>query len=282
MTLSTVMTSRGRVIVMGDSDDSYDFLAIRPFVEKVEDGYNLVMGSRFKGGIEPSAMPPLHRYLGNPVLTAILNVFFHTRISDAHCGMRAFSRQAFERMALKTGGMEFASEMIVRAAQEGLRITEIPTRLAKDGRDRKPHLRSFPDGWRHLRFLLVFAPRRTLVQPGFALAAIGLIATVALALGPVRIGSVTFDINALAYSCLAVLVGWQTRWAALALALFCAVAAIFFHYLPAQGLEGFERMGQIINFQKNLAIAGGFLLLAAFGPGRFSLDARTNGRLATA
>ena len=161
-----IAASRGRVLVMGDSDDSYDFLAIRAFIEKVDEGYDLVMGSRFKGGIEPGAMPPLHRYLGNPVLTFILNLLFHTRISDAHCGMRAFTRAAYERMALKTAGMEFASEMIIRSAQEGLRIGEIPTTLAKDGRDRKPHLRSFPDGWRHLRFMLLFSPSWLFMVPG--------------------------------------------------------------------------------------------------------------------
>jgi hypothetical protein len=157
------------VIVIGDSDDSYDFLSIRSFVEKVNEGYDLVMGSRFKGGIAPGAMPPLHRYVGNPVLTGILNLFFGAGISDAHCGMRAFTKSAYERMRLKTGGMEFASEMVIRSAQEGLRIAEIPTTLSKDGRDRPPHRRSFRDGWRHLRFMLMFSPRWLFMVPGLLL-----------------------------------------------------------------------------------------------------------------
>ena len=161
-----IAAAAGRVMVMGDSDDSYDFLSIRSFIEKVNEGYDLVMGSRFKGKIEAGAMPLHHRYLGNPVLTGILNLFFHAGISDAHCGMRAFTRTAYERMRLKTGGMEFASEMVMRAAQEGLRIAEIPTDLHKDGRDRPPHLRSFRDGWRHLRFMLMYSPSWLFMLPG--------------------------------------------------------------------------------------------------------------------
>lgn len=161
-----IAAARGRVIVIGDSDDSYDFLSIRSFIDKVNEGHDLVMGSRFKGGIEPGAMPFHHRYFGNPVLTGLLNLFFHAGISDAHCGMRAFTREAYERMRLTTGGMEFASEMVMRAAQEGLKITEIPTTLRKDGRDRPPHLRSFRDGWRHLRFMLMYSPSWLFMLPG--------------------------------------------------------------------------------------------------------------------
>jgi glycosyltransferase involved in cell wall biosynthesis len=161
-----IAAARGRMIVIGDSDDSYDFLAVRSFIDKLKEGHDLVMGSRFKGHIEPGAMPLHHRYLGNPVLTGILNLFFHAGISDAHCGMRAFTREAYERLRLKTGGMEFASEMVIRAAQEGLKIAEIPTDLRKDGRDRPPHLRSFRDGWRHLRFMLMYSPSWLFMLPG--------------------------------------------------------------------------------------------------------------------
>jgi glycosyltransferase involved in cell wall biosynthesis len=161
-----IAAARGRVIVIGDSDDSYDFLSVRSFIDKVNEGYDLVMGSRFKGKIEPGAMPFHHRYFGNPVLTRILNLFFRAGISDAHCGMRAFTKEAYERLRLKTGGMEFASEMVMRAAQEGIRITEIPTDLRKDGRDRPPHLRSFRDGWRHLRFMLMYSPSWLFMLPG--------------------------------------------------------------------------------------------------------------------
>jgi Glycosyl transferase family 2 len=163
---NAIAAARGEVIVIGDSDDSYDFLSIRAFIDKVKEGYDLVMGSRFKGGIEPGAMPLHHRYIGNPILTGILNLFFRAGISDAHCGMRAFTKAAYERLRLKTGGMEFASEMVIRAAQERLRIAEIPTTLHKDGRDRPPHLRSFRDGWRHLRFMLMFSPSWLFMVPG--------------------------------------------------------------------------------------------------------------------
>ena len=155
-----IAAAHGRVIVMGDSDDSYDFRSVIPFIDKVNEGYDLVMGSRFKGRIEPGAMPFHHRYLGNPVLTGILNLFFRTGISDAHCGMRAFTREAYERMRLKTGGMEFASEMVMRAAQERLRITEIPTVLWKDGRG-------------HLRFMLMYSPSWLFMLPGILCAVPG-------------------------------------------------------------------------------------------------------------
>lgn len=177
--LGAIGDARGRIVVIGDSDDSYDWLSIRPFIDKVAEGNDLVMGSRFKGGIEPGAMPALHRYLGNPVLTGVLNLFFRAGISDAHCGMRAFTREAYDRLKLKTGGMEFASEMVIRAAQERLRIAEVPTTLKKDGRDRPPHLRSWHDGWRHLRFMLMFSPSWLFMAPG-AVFSIGGLLLVAL------------------------------------------------------------------------------------------------------
>jgi glycosyltransferase involved in cell wall biosynthesis len=177
---NAIAAARGQVIVIGDSDDSYDFLSIRSFIDKVREGYDLVMGSRFKGGIEPGAMPLHHRYIGNPILTGILNLFFRAGISDAHCGMRAFTKAAYERLRLKTGGMEFASEMIIRAAQEGLRIAEIPTTLHKDGRDRPPHLRSFRDGWRHLRFMLLYSPTWLFMLPGCLFAVPGALLVVLL------------------------------------------------------------------------------------------------------
>src|SRR5229473_3305298 len=175
-----IAAAAGRVIVMGDSDDSYDFLSVRAFIDKVNQGHDLVMGSRFKGKIDPGAMPLHHRYLGNPLLTGILNLFFRAGISDAHCGMRAFTRAAYERLRLKTGGMEFASEMVMRAAQEGLRIAEIPTDLHKDGRDRPPHLRSFRDGWRHLRFMLMYSPSWLFMLPGIVCAVPGALLVVLL------------------------------------------------------------------------------------------------------
>ncbi len=149
-----IAAARGEFVIMGDADDSYDFARIRPFVERLRRGDDLVLGNRFRGGIRPGAMPWHHRYIGNPVLTGILNLFFHTPIRDAHCGLRAFRRDSYFRLNLTCPGMEFASEMVVRAALQGLKISEVPVVLHPDGRGRPPHLRSFRDGWRHLRFLI--------------------------------------------------------------------------------------------------------------------------------
>src|SRR6185295_4231424 len=181
-----------------------------PFIEKLRAGNDVVMGNRFRGGIAAGAMPPLHRYLGNPVLSWLGRVLFGLgQVGDFHCGIRGFDRRRIQALGLCMPGMEFASELVVRASLAGYSIVEVPTTLRKDGRSRPPHLRTWRDGWRHLRFLLVLSPRRTLVQPGFVLAALGGIATLLLTLGPVRIGAIAFDVNALAYACLAVLVGTQ-------------------------------------------------------------------------
>lgn len=169
-----IEAAEGTYIIMGDSDDSYDFGNLGPFIEKLREGYDLVMGNRFRGGVAPGAMPPLHRYLGNPVLSFIGRLLFNTPIRDFHCGLRGFSKDAFTRMDLRTTGMEFASEIVVKASLKGMRIAEVPTTLKPDGRDRPPHLRSWHDGWRHLRFLLIFSPRWLFLYPGIALCALGL------------------------------------------------------------------------------------------------------------
>jgi len=219
--MAGIDAARGRYVIMADSDDSYDLSNLGGFIEKLREGHDVVMGNRFKGGIAPGAMPPLHRYLGNPVLSWIGRHLFRLRnVGDFHCGIRGFDRKRILDLGLCMPGMEFASELVVRASLAGYSIVEVPTTLQPDGRSRPPHLRTWRDGWRHLRFLLVFAPRRTLIQPGIVLAALGLIATVALAIGPITIGGVGFDINALAYSCLAVLVGSQ-------LVLFGAFAEVY-------------------------------------------------------
>ena len=153
-----IEAARGSFIVMGDADDSYDFTALDPFMEKLREGYELVMGNRFLGGIKPKAMPPLHRYLGNPVLTGIGRLLFRSPSGDFHCGLRGFRRDSVRALALNSPGMEFASEMVVKATLHHLRITEVPTTLSPDGRSRPPHLRSWRDGWRHLRFLMLFSP----------------------------------------------------------------------------------------------------------------------------
>jgi glycosyltransferase involved in cell wall biosynthesis len=171
-----IQSARGRYIIMGDSDDSYDFSQLGPFVDRLRGGYDLVMGNRFRGGIRPGAMPWLHRYVGNPVLTGILNLFFHSRIGDAHCGLRAFPKASCARLRLATPGMEFASEMVVKASVSGQKITEVPIVLHPDGRGRPPHLRSFHDGWRHLRFMLMCTPTFLFLLPGLLLTLCGLTA----------------------------------------------------------------------------------------------------------
>src|SRR4051812_13948687 len=177
-----IAAARGRYVIMGDADDSYDFSRLEPFIERLREGHDLVMGNRFRGGIRPGAMPWHHRYIGNPVLTGILNLFFRSPIRDAHCGLRAFRRDSYARLDLRSPGMEFASEMVVRACLSRQKITEVPTVLHPDGRDRPPHLRSFRDGWRHLRFLLMSPPTFLFLIPGLLLTVLGLSAIPAAAL----------------------------------------------------------------------------------------------------
>ena len=201
--------ARGRFVVMGDSDDSYDFSRLDAFVAKLREGYQLVMGNRFKGGIAPGAMPPLHRYLGNPVLSTIGRMFFPSSIGDFHCGLRGFDRQAIQSLNLRSTGMEFASEMVIKAALMKLRIGEVPTTLSPDGRSRPPHLRSWRDGWRHLRLLLLFAPRSLFLYPGLAMVALGVLTCALVLPGPFRMGSVVFDVHTLVIGMAAILVGVQ-------------------------------------------------------------------------
>ncbi len=167
--LGGIAAAQGRFVIIGDADASYDFSALDPFIERLKAGDDLVIGNRFRGGIRPGAMPWLHRYVGNPVLSGILNLFFRTPVGDAHCGLRAFRKDSYARLGLNTTGMEFASEMVVKAALLGLRMSEVPTVLYPDGRDRPPHLRSFRDGWRHLRFLLLMSPRWLFLIPAVCL-----------------------------------------------------------------------------------------------------------------
>lgn len=199
----------GKYVIMGDADDSYDFLHLMPFVEKLREGYDLVMGNRFKGGIEKGAMPPLHRYIGNPVLSFIGRLFFPSKIKDFHCGLRGYNRESIMALNLNTTGMEYASEMVVQATLHKYKMAEVPTTLKKDGRTRPPHLRSWSDGWRHLSFLLIHSPNWLYFYPGIILFVFGIIATIALSITPISIGSVTFDINTLLYTGMCVIVGLQ-------------------------------------------------------------------------
>ncbi len=206
-----IVAARGRYVLMGDSDDSYDFSAksIRPFLEKLREGCELVMGNRFQGGIMPGAMPLKHKYLGNPVLSAIGRLFFKCPVGDFHCGLRAFSAAAYAQMDLQTTGMEFASEMTIKATLLRQRIAEVPTVLYKDGRSRPPHLRSWRDGWRHLRFMLMFSPRWLFLYPGLVLLFAGVAGTAVLIVGPLRVGSVAFDIASLLVAGFLALLGYQ-------------------------------------------------------------------------
>jgi hypothetical protein len=208
--IAGIHAAYGRYVVMGDSDDSYDFSRLDLFLARLRAGAELVMGNRFAGGILPGAMPPLHRYLGNPVLTAIGRLLFNSPCKDFHCGLRGFEREAILRLDLSASGMEFASEMVVKATIWKLRIEEVPTSLSPDGRDRPPHLRRWRDGWRHLRFLLLFSPRGLFLFPGAFMSTIGLLAMLRLLLGPVMVGTAGLDVNTLLYSSAATVIGSQS------------------------------------------------------------------------
>ncbi|MEP6956079.1 MAG: glycosyltransferase, partial [Chthoniobacterales bacterium] len=220
--------SRGRYVIMGDADASYDFAALDGFLERLRDGCDLVMGNRFRGEIKPGAMPPLHRYLGNPLLTAIGRLFFGSRCGDFHCGLRGFRKAVFERLELQTSGMEFASEMVVKATLHGLRIEELPIVLSPAGRTRPPHLQSWRDGWRHLRFLLLYSPRWLFLYPGAALMIVGLLASLWLLPGPVQVEHIAFDVQTLLYAAVALVLGFQ----AVAFAIFTKAFAIREGMLP--------------------------------------------------
>lgn len=213
--INGIAHAQGTYVIMGDADDSYDFSRLHEFVAKLRNGAELVMGDRFAGGIMPGAMPPLHRYLGNPVLSAIGRLFFSTGVKDFHCGLRGFRREVIQSLDLHSTGMEFASEMVVKASLMGLRVEEVPIELHPDGRSRPPHLRTWRDGWRHLRFLLLYSPRWLFLYPGIMLSVVGLILTLRLTFGPQTIGSVTLDINTLIVAVAAMVVGYQALWFAI-------------------------------------------------------------------
>src|SRR5262245_39283735 len=204
-----IESARGEIVIMADADDSYDWLAMGPFIARIREGYDLVMGNRFKGGIERGAMPPLHRYLGNPVLSTLARIVHRAPIGDFHCGMRAFTKAAFLRMKVRTTGMEFATEMVVNAVRSGLRVSEVPTKLKPDGRNRPPHLRSFRDGWRHLRFIITYAPNYLYVAPGSFMMVLGLMLVAARARGPIEIAGQYLGIHFLALGCVLLLTGFN-------------------------------------------------------------------------
>lgn len=207
--LAGIKAARGKYVIMGDADDSYDFSKLDAFVDRLRDGADVVMGNRFQGGIEKGAMPFLHRYLGNPVLSFLGRAFFKIKIGDFHCGLRGFKRDAILELELQTSGMEFASELVVKSALAKLRIDEVPTTLSVDGRSRPPHLRTWRDGWRHLVFLLLYSPKWLFLYPGIALMLFGLVSAFALFPGTVQIGNTEFDIHTFLVGCLSIIVGLQ-------------------------------------------------------------------------
>jgi glycosyltransferase involved in cell wall biosynthesis len=253
--IAGIEAARGKYVLMADADASYHFEHLPRFLPKLENGYDLVMGNRFSGTIEPGAMPPLHRYLGNPVLSAIGRIFFRIPVRDFHCGLRAFRRDAILSLNLRTTGMEFASEMVVKSSLAGLRMTEVPTTLSPDGRSRPPHLRSWRDGWRHLRFLLLFSPRWLFFYPGIITFFVGLLISLWLLPGPQTLGRWTFDVDTLTYSLGLVLIGAH-------ISVFAVSARVFGTqegFLPPN--PKFERIFNYINLEVGLIFGGTLLLI---------------------
>lgn len=263
--LGGIAAARSTYVIMGDADDSYDFTALAPFLERLRAGDDLVMGNRFLGGIQPDAMPPLHRYLGNPVLSALGRLFFRSPVNDFHCGLRGFRRAAILQLNLRTTGMEFASEMVVKATLHGLRMAEVPTTLAPAGRSRPPHLRSWRDGWRHLRFLLLYSPRWLFLYPGALLMAVGLAVGLWLLPAPRTVGGITLDVHTLLYAAMALVVGFQ----AIIFALFTKIFAITEGLLPED-----PRMNQLFRYvtlEVGLVV-GALLLLVGLGMSLYAVS----------
>lgn len=227
-----IHAARGKYVVMGDADDSYDFSRLMPFLDALRAGNDLVMGNRFKGGIAPGAMPSLHRYLGNPVLSYLGRLFFKVPIGDFHCGLRGFDRARILALQLSTPGMEFASEMVVKASLAGYAIDEVPTTLSPDGRSRPPHLRTWRDGWRHLRFLLLHSPRWLFLVPGVVLLGLGAFVMLFVGTRSRAIGGIDLDIHTLSYAGAAIMLGVQM----ILFAMLTRLIGIRDGWLPAKGL----------------------------------------------
>lgn len=250
-----ITAAKGKYIIMGDADDSYDFNSLLPFIIKLREGYELVMGNRFKGGIKKGAMPFLHKYLGNPVLSFIGRLFFKSDIGDFHCGLRAFSKEAFNKMNLKTTGMEFASEMIVKSSLLSLKITEVPTLLYPDGRSRPPHLKTWSDGWRHLRFLVLYSPNWLFFIPGLIMMILGFLISLILMITPINIAAITLDAHTLVFTSVLTLIGFQ-------FILFYGLTKVYTvenELLPKS--DRYNKLFKIINLEKGLI--AGILIIAA-------------------
>jgi glycosyltransferase involved in cell wall biosynthesis len=251
-------SARGTYVAMADADCSYDFMDLMPFLERLRAGTELVVGNRFLGGIGKGAMPPLHRYLGNPILSLAGRMFFAAPIGDFHCGLRAFSREAVQSLGLSSPGMEYASEMIVKAQLAGLSMAEVPATLSKDGRSRPPHLRSWRDGWRHLKFLLLFAPRWLYVYPGLALFALSFAVFLGLLPGDLTIGSVRFGVHSLLFAGAGMLIGAQL----MSFGLLAGLFGVRERYWSAG--RGLERARALLTIDKG-SLIGGAMMLAGLG-----------------
>jgi glycosyltransferase involved in cell wall biosynthesis len=248
--------TRGELVIMGDADDSYDFSAIGPLVVRLREGYDLVMGNRFAGGIKQGAMVWSHRWVGNPVLTAISRLFFHTPVGDMHCGLRGFRKDAYSKLHLSATGMEFASEMVIKASLQGMKIAEVPVVLSPDGRSRPPHLRTWRDGWRHLRFMLLFSPRWLFLYPGLILFTVGGVLSLVLLPGPVVVAGVRLDIHTLLVAGFLALLGYQL----VLFALFTKFFAIRVGFHPPHPV--LQSMFRYITLEVGLAVG---VLLALAG-----------------
>jgi len=264
--LGGIQAARGRSIIMGDADDSYDFTNLDPFVEKLRGGFELVMGNRFLGGIKQNAMPPLHRYLGNPVLTWVGRTLFRSQSGDFHCGLRGFRRESILGLSLTCTGMEFASEMVVKATLRKLRVVEVPTTLSPDGRSRPPHLRSWRDGWRHLRFLLLFSPAWLFFYPGVLLLLAGLSTMVWLLPSQRSAGGVVLDVNTMVYAAAAIVCGFQ----AVVFYMFAKTYAIQSGLLPEDPLV--RRLREILRLEVGL-IAGSVCVALGLALAGFAIGA---------
>jgi glycosyltransferase involved in cell wall biosynthesis len=254
-----IAAARGRFVIMGDADDTYDFSDLSPFLERLRGGDQLVMGNRFAGGVEPGAMPPLNRYLGNPALTGVGKLLFRSPVGDFHCGLRGFARDAILELDLRTTGMEFASEMIVKATLQGLRISEVPTTLSRTTAEREPHLRPWRDGWRHLRFLFLYSPRWLFLYPGLFLMVAGLLVGLWLIPGPRTIGDVTLDVQTLLFAALAVVVGFQS----VQFALLSKVFAISEGLLPED--PRLTRLFRYVTLETGLIVGAVLVVVGAAG-----------------
>ena len=245
-----IAAARGTYVLMGDADLTYDFDAIDPFVERLRAGDDLVMGNRFKGGVEHGAMPFLHRYLGNPVLSFLGRLFYRSDVGDFHCGLRAFRREAIQRLDLRSTGMEYATEMVAKSALYRMRVSEVPATLATDLRDRAPHLRTWRDGWRHLRFMLLYSPRWLFLYPGAVLMLVGALVALWLLPGAQRTGNVSFDVHTLVYAAIAIIVGYQ----AVVFALFTKTFAITEGLLPPD--PRLDRLYRHVTLETGLVVGG--------------------------